>query len=793
MDLTITRYRRIVKKINELERSLLHIPDKDLRAKTDLLRMRLKSVKSLDLLLPEAFALVREAAKRAVGLRAYDVQLMGAIGAHEGKIVEMKTGEGKTLTIIFAAYLNALEGNGVHVITANDYLAERDAVWSNRVYQLLGMSVGYITSRTHDFDRQVSYASDITYITNNEVCFDFLKDNMLYDSVNRRQRGLHYAIIDEADSVLIDEAQTPLVISDNQAPEEKDKDNFRRLNLAVKQLEKDLDFKVDPKSHTVSLTINGIKKLERLVNVENLYGDNKEDYLYYIERLLKAHHLFQRDKDYIVEDGKIIIVDEFTGRLMHNHRYYQGLHQAIEAKEGADIYSETETLAYITFQNFFLRYHKFSGLTGTALTSEKEFRMIYRKEVVAIPTNKPVCRLDYPDRFFLTWEDKIRYLAWATQEYFYKRRAVLIGTRSVAKSQQVQEALITENIPSNVLNAKHTKREAEVIAQAGQSQTVTVATNMAGRGTDILLDEHVRDEGGLVIYGTERHNARRIDNQLVGRGGRQGDPGQTQFLISGEDGLIRIYFKDKYEQEIKKHHSYEKGIESRRLANILKKAQQQFENLFFDQRILTFEFDKVLETHRESFYRQRQRVLEDDNLKAETLVIFKHEIYKLLLKQKPKDRKILLAKEMIAVRQKLAGWAENGWLKFKIDFTKNYAFARALEAFYQAMADYYEDFEKYVSEAEMRKLEKVTTLKVLDLMWVEHLKRVEQLQDAAMVNSINRADFFGEYEIQMSRLYRQFLASIPNILCQTLLKTMNRVWELKKHQQPTSVPTSHLN
>lgn len=777
MDSNIRRYKRIIKEINQKGTLLADLKSEDFPSKKDLLKMRVKNEKDLEMILPEAFALLKEAAKRVVGLDAFDVQLMGGLAAHEGKIVEMKTGEGKTLTILFPSFLNSLVGKGVHVVTANDYLAERDARWASKIFSFLGVTTGSITSQTSSFDRQVAYAADITYVTNNEVGFDFLRDNMIYDASTKRQRGLHYAIVDEADSVLIDEAQTPLVISDNISSTENERELFRKFNQVVKALEKEIDFNVDNKTKTVTLTIEGINKLERAINVKNLYGDTEEDYLYYIERLLKAHYLFKKDKDYVIDNGEIVIVDEFTGRMMPNHRFFQGIHQAIEAKEEVEIKDETRTLSSITFQNFFKRYKKFAGLTGTAQTSEKEFQMIYNRDIVVIPTNRPVNRQDQPDRFFLTWDDKIRYITWSIQEYFFKQRSVLVGTRSIARSQQIQESLIGENIPSNVLNAKHTTREAEVIAQAGRASMVTVATNMAGRGTDIELDETVKALGGLVVIGSERHNARRIDNQLIGRSGRQGDPGLTQFLISAEDELIRVHFKDEYERTIKKHKNLEQGVQSRTLAKILTKAQQRFESIFFDQRILTYEFDKVLDKQRDSFYRQRQRVLNDADLKEETLVLIKHEIYQLIIRKKPVQSKIVDAETMNKVGQELQQWINNSWLKFDFDLKQNYTFVNALDLFYSAAVNYYQDFENYIGSEKMREIEKIITLKVLDLIWSEHLNQVEELQEASLINSISQGNYFEEYEIQMAKAYRNMLMSLSKVIGLTIFRTVNRLWK----------------
>ena len=781
---SLSQYKKIVRKINQREKEMETLRDEDFSAKSSLLKLRIKSGESLESVLPDAYALAREAAKRTVGLRAFDVQLMGAIAIHEGNVVEMKTGEGKTLTIVFPAYLNALEGKGVHVVTANDYLALRDADWMGPVYRLLGVSVGSVASTSNEFDRQVGYQSDVTYVTNNELGFDYLKDNMVYDIGARRLRGFHYAIVDEADSVLIDEAQTPLVISNNRQSAEKDKQLFQRMNKFVSELEKNVDYTVDRKHKIVTLTLEGIKKIEKLVGAENLYGNKDEDYLFFIDRLLKAHTLYKRDRDYVVESGSdgslsVVIVDEFTGRLMPNHRYYQGIHQAIEAKEGLEIRDETETLASVTFQHFFKRYKKMSGVTGTAETAKREFKLIYGKNVVVIPTNKPVIRKDLPDMHFLRWEDKIKYLAWSVQEHYFKKRSALAGTRSVEKSHFVQAALVAENIPSNVLNAKHTAREAEVIAQAGQPQIVTVATNMAGRGTDIELDESVKEQGGLIIYGTERHNARRIDDQLIGRAGRQGDPGESRFLISADDEIVKTYFKDDYVKELKRCPNWSEGVESKKLDRVVTKAQKQMESIFFDQRILTYEFDKVLNKQRESFYWQRERILNDQSLRKETLSLLKGEISRILLGFSFDPKIGIRESDMKAIVQKVSEWVNNPWYKPVIKVNPRYEARELKMLIMQTIESFYGEVENYFSLSKVRDIEKVVSLKVLDLLWTNHLKKVEELQEAALINSISRSDFFEEFEIEMSKEYRKMLFAAPPIICKTLWGTIRKMWEKK--------------
>ncbi len=779
----ISRYRRVVTKINKLEPEMERLSDGDFQAKTLSFKDGLKKGEiTVDDILVEAYALVREAAKRILGLRAYNVQLQGALAVFEQKIAEMKTGEGKTLTILFPAYLNALEGRGVHVITANDYLAKRDATEMKPVYDLLGLNVDYITSKTSVFDRQVAYGADITYATNNEIGFDFLRDNMLYEAKNKRQRELYSVIIDEADSVLIDEAQTPLVISNNKAQDATAEEIYLKLKPIISQFQENIDYTVNFKEQTVAFTPVGIRKIEQGVGVNNLYEDDDVDYIYYATRLLKAYVLFERDRDYIVDNGEVVIVDEFTGRLMYNHRYYQGIHQAIEAKEGLTIQPENKTLASITFQHLFKRYKKMAGLTGTAWTARKEFRLFFKKEVVRIPTNKPIKRVDKPDRFFISWEDKMNYVTWATQEYYFKKGATLIGTRSVKKSEDVYKHLLASNIPAQVLNAQHTKREAEIIAQAGQPQMVTVATNMAGRGTDIKLADSVKEQLGLSIFGTERHNARRIDNQLIGRGGRQGDPGQSQFLISAEDVLIKTYFQEEYLRTIRRFGDVKQGVENKKLEKISNKAQRRMEDVLFDQRVLGYEFDKVLDKQRKSFYKQRNRVLMDDNLKSETLGLIHKEIYRIML------AKYRLGNQTFAEKQArdVAGEIKvlisnekfNNLLDKKITELLQNTGKSPVDvqgAIYQAVTEYYDYLENSLGAKKMRMTEKTVTLKVLDLLWVKHLDEVVQMQEASLVLSISQGDFFNEYEIKMSKMYQQMLLSVPRIVVMTLFRTINKL------------------
>ena len=579
-------------------------------------------------------------------------------------------------------------------------------------------------------------------------------------------------------SVLIDEAQIPMIISQRRGSEadvKKDRELFPKINQIVNLLEKDRDFKINLKKQTIFLTIEGISKVEKILGVKNLYAEEKENHLYYLERLLKAHHFFKKDKDYIVDEKEAIIVDEFTGRLMFGHRFFQGVHQAIEAKEGLPINEEDETLASITYQHFFRKYKNFCGLTGTAKTAEKELKMIYGKKVFVVPTNKPIARQDLKDKFFLRWEDKLRHLAWEIEEHYLRERPVLVGTRSILKSQQVQNLLVAENIPSSVLNAKNTPREAEIIAQAGRAKTVTVATNMAGRGTDILVDEVARGVGGMVVYGLERHNARRIDDQLIGRSGRQGDPGQSVFLISAEDELIKNYFLKEYQTVfLASHQDSQKGLESGKLEKILRKAQKRMEEVFFDQRLLGYEFDKAMEKQRNAFYRQRERVLKDESLKEETLNLIKLELARKLL-GRFSLKKIFEKNEWEEIQRKAAELVGNAWFKPRKISEKKLSLVQAKKILYEDIASYYQDFENFYSPEKTRLVEKTVTLKVLDLMWRENLKKAEIAQSEALVESLSREDFFYRYERKMFQNYQSMFLAIPEILVKTFLRTLNRL------------------
>ncbi len=607
----LKRIAPLVDEINRLEDGIRRLTDEQLRARTAEFKQRLAAGQTLDDILTEAFAVVREAARRTVGMRPFDVQLIGGIVLHEGKIAEMKTGEGKTLAATMPLYLNALTGRGCHLVTVNDYLARRDAAWMGPIYNFLGLSVGVIVHGLTDEERRRAYASDITYGTNNEFGFDYLRDNMKFALEDYVQRDFHYAIVDEVDSILIDEARTPLIIS---GPSEESTDKYYRINQIIPGLRREKDYTIDEKARAVVLTEEGVARVEKALKVQNLYDPRNIELLHHVNQALKAHTLFKRDVDYVVKNGEVIIVDEFTGRLMPGRRYSEGLHQALEAKEGVKIERENQTLASVTFQNFFRMYEKLAGMTGTADTEAAEFKEIYNLEVVVIPTNMPMIRTDYPDVIYRTEREKFEAAIEEIKELHRQGRPVLVGTISIEKSEKLSSMLSRQGVKHHVLNAKHHEREAEIIAQAGQRGAVTISTNMAGRGTDIKLGEGVAQLGGLHILGTERHESRRIDNQLRGRSGRQGDAGSSRFYLSMEDDLLRIFGGERM-GAIMDRIGMEEGqpIESNLLTRQIEAAQRRVEAHNFDIRKHLLEYDNVMNVQREAIYEQRKAVLKGED------------------------------------------------------------------------------------------------------------------------------------------------------------------------------------
>jgi len=611
-DRELKRLGFLLEEINDLEPVFVALSDAELAAKTPCFKEKIDNGASCDDILTEAFAAAREAARRTLGMRPFDVQIIGGIVLHEGKIAEMKTGEGKTLAATLPLYLNALTGRGCHVVTVNDYLARRDAEWMGPVYLMMGLSVGVVVHGMDDTERRAAYHADITYGTNNEFGFDYLRDNMKFTLDDYVQRDFHYAIVDEVDSILIDEARTPLIIS---GPSEESTDKYYRINQVIPRLKKDQDYTIDEKSRTVALTEDGVARTENALKVQNLYEPRNMEILHHVNQALKAHTLFKRDVDYVVKEGQVIIVDEFTGRIMPGRRYSDGLHQALEAKEHVKVERENQTLASITFQNYFRMYEKLAGMTGTADTEAAEFKKIYNLDVLIIPTNKPMIRQDHTDVIYKTEDEKFAAVIDEIRELHREGRPVLVGTISIAKSELLSKYLTRAGIKHHVLNAKNHEREAEIIAQAGQRSAVTISTNMAGRGTDIKLGEGVADLGGLHILGTERHESRRIDNQLRGRSGRQGDMGSSRFYLSLEDDLLRIFGAERI-SSIMNRVGMEEGepIEHRLISRAIENAQKRVEGQNFDIRKHLLDYDDVMNRQRQVIYEQRKKVLRGEEL-----------------------------------------------------------------------------------------------------------------------------------------------------------------------------------
>ncbi len=797
----IKRLQKTVDQINNLEPEVSALSDAELQAKTPYFKERLEQGAALEDILPEAFAVVREVSRRVLGMRHFDVQLMGGVVLHQGRIAEMRTGEGKTLVATLPVYLNALEGKGVHVVTVNDYLARRDSEWMGRIYKFLGLSVGLIVHGLDWEERKRAYNCDVTYGTNNEFGFDYLRDNMALRPEQLVQRGLNYAIVDEVDSILIDEARTPLIIS-GQA--DKATDHYYTFARLVPKLKRDVDYTVDEKAHTVVLTEEGVARVEQMLGVENLYDDTNMELTHHLNQALKAHALMKRDRDYVVRDGQVIIVDEFTGRLMFGRRYSDGLHQAIEAKEGVRIERESQTLATITFQNYFRMYKKLAGMTGTAETEEEEFRKIYNLDVVVIPTNKPMIRRDLPDVVYKTERAKFR----AVVEEIARRHAtgqpVLVGTISIEKSEILSEMLRKRGIPHQVLNAKYHDKEAEIVAQAGRLGAVTIATNMAGRGTDILLggnpefmamaelrnrgdydpedpaceelyrqtlekykkqceEEHRRvvELGGLHIIGTERHESRRIDNQLRGRAGRQGDPGSSQFFSSLEDDLMRLFGSDNIAGIMEKlgleedvpieHHLITRSIES---------AQKRVENRNFSIRKHVLQYDDVMNQQREVIYQQRMKVLLEDNLKDVVL--------QMITECVGRSVDIYAPEGVIPEEWDLEGLlnhAEQLYLPghglqpadledMGREELKKFLAQKSLEA--------YEAREAELGAEVLRELERMVLLRIVDEKWMDHLDAMDQLREGIGLRAYGQKDPLIEYKFESFQMFQNMVDAIQD-------------------------------
>ena len=741
----------VEQQINPLEDGLKKLSDSSLANKTNEFKARLAKGETLDDILPEAFAVVREASRRVLGMRHFDVQLIGGIVLHRGNIAEMCTGEGKTLVATAPVYLNALEGKGVHVITVNDYLAKRDSEWMGQVYKFLGLSVGLIV---HDLDfqqRKIAYNSDITYGTNNEFGFDYLRDNMVTSLDQMVQRPLHYCLIDEVDSILIDEARTPLIIS---GPGQKSTDNYYVMAKLVPHLKKDEDYTIDEKQKTVAPTEAGVAKMEKMLHVENLYDAENLELNHLFVQALRAQTMMQRDKDYVVKDGEVVIVDEFTGRLMYGRRYSDGLHQAIEAKEGLEVQRESQTLATITFQNYFRMYDKLAGMTGTAKTEEQEFIKIYGLPVIQIPTNKPIQRKDLPDVVFKTKRGKYRAVVKEVQRRHATGQPMLIGTTSIEQSEELSHMLDAAKIPHSVLNAKYHEKEAAIVALAGQKGAVTIATNMAGRGTDIQLGEGVAELGGLAIIGTERHESRRIDNQLRGRAGRQGDPGSSQFFLSLEDDLLRIFGGDNIKKFMEKMGLDEdEPINSRMVSNAIQKAQKRVEARNFDIRKYVLEYDDVMNQQRKVVYEQRRRILEGENMKDQVLRMVDTIIEKGM--ETYADPKLYPEEWDFAG---LLKYSEKYFLapgEIKLEDIEDMSREEVEDKLKTCAHETYESREKSIGSAMMRELEKAVMLKVVDSKWMEHLDDMDMLKEGIGLRSYGQRNPIVEYKVEAYDIFEE--------------------------------------
>jgi preprotein translocase subunit SecA len=764
-DREVKALRKMVDQINTLEPSVEPLSDTQLQEKTTEFKQRYIDGETLDELLPEAFAVCREAAKRVLGERHYDVQLIGGIVLHQGKIAEMKTGEGKTLTSTAAVYLNALSGKGVHVVTVNDYLASRDVEWMGKLYHFLGLSTGAIVHDMDDAARKEAYAADVTYGTNNEFGFDYLRDNMKFDTSDFCQRGFNFAIVDEVDSILIDEARTPLIIS---GPADMSTDLYLKVDGIMSNFKEDEHYSKDEKARQVLLTDEGVLLSEELLGVDNLYDPRNINQLHHVNQALKAHVLFQRDVDYIVKNGEVVIVDEFTGRTMEGRRYSDGLHQALEAKEGVKIEKENQTLASITFQNYFRMYDKLAGMTGTADTEAPEFKKIYDLDVVIIPTNRDMARKDYADVIYKNQAAKYRAIAQEIKDLHEKGQPVLVGTISIDVSEKISRMLKKERVPHEVLNAKHHEREAEIIADAGQTGKITIATNMAGRGTDIKLGEGVREKGGLHILGTSRHESRRIDNQLRGRSGRQGDPGSSRFFLSLEDDLLRIFGSGKLGAIMDKLGMEEdEPIEHSMISKAIENAQRKVEGHNFDIRKHLLEYDDVMNKQREVIYSQRRKVLESEDV-HETITDMLHDLVASLVEGTAQERKHPEDWEWEALNDRVEELfnVKPGWL----DTDPTEVTAESLQETLQAVAEQaYKDQDERNRPEQMRQIERMILLQMVDTLWKEHLLNMDHLKEGIGLRGYGQKNPLDEYKREGFELFQDMIETVKEQTITTLM------------------------
>ena len=762
----VKKMRKIVDHINELEPNYVKLSDANLVAKTDEFKRRLQKGETLDDILPEAFAVCREASKRVLGMRHFDVQMLGGICLHRGNIAEMRTGEGKTLVATLAVYLNALSGKGVHVVTVNDYLATRDSEQMGRLYNFLGLSTGLIVANLDYNQRKEAYAADVTYGTNNEFGFDYLRDNMVSDVSQMVQRPLNYAIVDEVDSILIDEARTPLIIS---GPGSRSTDNYYKLAQVVPHLVKDEDYTIDEKQKTIAPTDSGITKVEKMLGIENLYDADNIELNHLLGASLRAYAMMHRDTDYVVKDGEVVIVDEFTGRLMFGRRYSDGLLQAIEAKEGLKVERESQTLASITFQNYFRMYEKLSGMTGTAKTEEKEFNDIYGLEVIPIPPNRPLIRVDLPDLIFKSKAAKYRAVVRNAVERHQTGQPILIGTTSITQSEELSDMLLRAGVPHKVLNAKHHEQEAEIVANAGQMGMVTIATNMAGRGTDITLGEGVPELGGLAILGTERHESRRIDNQLRGRAGRQGDPGSSQFFLSLEDDLMRIFGADNISGIMDKLGMEEdEPIEHSLITKSIERAQKKVEDHNYNIRKYILEYDDVMNQQREVLYEQRRRILGNESLRdtinemIDKLVTEAVDTYA--------DEKLYPEEwDYEGLHKHLSQYFLTSEL-MSAEEMEEYTRQELDERLHEIAHSEYQDRVDLLGEAMFGQLEKAIMLRVVDSKWMEHLDNMDMLREGIGLRAYGQKNPLVEYKFEAYDMFQHMIESIQDETIMALYK-----------------------
>ena len=783
----IKRIQPLVDKVLALDESMQALSDDELRAKTDEFKKRLSDGETLDDLLVEAFAVVREAAVRTLGMKHYPVQIMGGILLHQGRIPEMRTGEGKTLVSTLPAYLNALEGKGVHIVTVNDYLAKRDAEWMGQIHEFLGLKVGVILNSSDNDERREAYNCDITYVTNNELGFDYLRDNMVIYKEQLVQRELHYAIVDEVDSVLIDEARTPLIISGQSG---KSTELYRMCDLLARRMkrgqgdgelskmdaimgmdvEEDGDFLVNEKDKQVMLTAQGVKEVENFFHIDNLADSDNLEIQHNIILALRAHNLMFKDKDYIVKDNEVLIVDEFTGRVMPGRRFSDGLHQAIEAKENVKVRRESKTLATITFQNFFNKYNKKAGMTGTALTEEEEFREIYGMDVVEVPTNLPVARIDEDDSVYCTKKEKLNAIVEDINECYRKGQPVLVGTITIDSSEEVSRLLTKKHIPHKVLNAKFHELEAEIIAQAGQMNAVTIATNMAGRGTDIQLGDGVKELGGLRIIGTERHESRRIDNQLRGRAGRQGDPGQSKFYLSLEDDLMRLFGSERVMAMYEALNIPEgEEIRHKTITKFIEKAQKKIESNNFGIRKNLLDYDQVMNEQREVIYKERRRVLDGENMRDVIYNMINEDAEEIIDRNINEDA-YPSEWDMKALNQELLDIFPMEKVELSEDDLKHMSKKDLVQRVKETVNKLYEAKETEFPEPEMiREAERVILLKVIDRKWMDHIDDMEQMRQGIGLRALGQRDPLVEYKFVGFDMFNEMTAGIRQETVKALL------------------------